>query len=403
MCLEKCKPCSLLYIFIYFYAFSDDICLKRVDFQLDAIIFQALKAKKQLRKPENWQDFESLCKKLWGEIWECKEIKKNGRSGQSQNGVDVYGVPKGEKYYFGIQCKGKDEYTHKKLSKKEVDRELELAKKFKPTLKKFYFATTANKDAEIAEYVRFKDIENRENGLFEVHLFSWEDIVDLIDENIETHDWYLGLNQYKVNADISISFENKNSKLIGMVPFCHEYINYVQRVRSKPRSKSWDLSTYRFSPPPSTIPKGKINLSYFGFKILMKNVGNSSIENPQLVLRAFGDFLDINDDNYESILKPVRSVSDIEIHKQERKIVINPLRKGFALDENYITKMIYIKPKMEGSVVELKWKFISNNCKKEGALSLRIETEIIKKESNEYVDSLTEVRVEESVGDFYEE
>ena len=23
----------------------------------------------QLQKPDNWQDFESLCKKLWGEIW----------------------------------------------------------------------------------------------------------------------------------------------------------------------------------------------------------------------------------------------------------------------------------------------------------------------------------------------
>jgi hypothetical protein len=49
-----------------------------------------MKAKKQLRKPENWQDFESLCKKLWGEIWNCPEIKKNGRKGQPQHGVDIY-------------------------------------------------------------------------------------------------------------------------------------------------------------------------------------------------------------------------------------------------------------------------------------------------------------------------
>ncbi len=142
-----------------------------------------MEAKKQLRKPENWEDFESLCKKLWGEIWDCKEIKKNGRKGQSQNGVDVYGIPKGENSYFGIQCKGKDEYSHKQLSEKEIDREINLAKAFNPPLAKLYIATTANKDANIEEYIRIKDLEHRQKGLFEVHLFSWEDIVDLIDEN----------------------------------------------------------------------------------------------------------------------------------------------------------------------------------------------------------------------------
>lgn len=91
-----------------------------------------MEAKKQLRKPENWEDFESLCKKLWGEIWDCKEIKKNGGKGQVQNGVDVYGIPKGEKSYFGIQCKGKDEYSHKHLSENEIDREIGLAKSFTP-------------------------------------------------------------------------------------------------------------------------------------------------------------------------------------------------------------------------------------------------------------------------------
>jgi hypothetical protein len=51
----------------------------------------------QIRKPENWQDFEKLCKKLWGEIWDCSDtIQRNGRSGQNQNGVDIFGLPKNE-------------------------------------------------------------------------------------------------------------------------------------------------------------------------------------------------------------------------------------------------------------------------------------------------------------------
>ena len=74
-----------------------------------------MKASKTLRKPKNWQDFETLCKKLWGEIWQCPEIQKNGRLGQNQNGVDIYGKPKGEDEYYGIQCKGK-EYTSQSIS-----------------------------------------------------------------------------------------------------------------------------------------------------------------------------------------------------------------------------------------------------------------------------------------------
>ena len=56
-----------------------------------------MQAPKSLLKPQNWQDFETLCKKLWGEIWECREIKKNGRQGQAQNGVDVYVYRKAKK------------------------------------------------------------------------------------------------------------------------------------------------------------------------------------------------------------------------------------------------------------------------------------------------------------------
>ena len=74
-------------------------------------------APKSLRKPSNWQDFESLCKKLWGEIWNCPEIKKNGRSGQIQLGVDIYGVPAGKSRYCGIQCKAKDEDINARLTK----------------------------------------------------------------------------------------------------------------------------------------------------------------------------------------------------------------------------------------------------------------------------------------------
>ena len=167
-------------------------------------------ASTQIKKPEHWQDFEKLCKKLWGEIWDCPNtIKHNGRSGQKQNGVDVYGIPKGETQYYGIQCKGKDEYTNSTLTYKEIDEEIQKAESFKPKLKCFIFASTANKDTDIEEYVRNKDIEYRTKGLFEVHLACWEDIVDLLEERRNTYNWYINNCQYKDNTDVAITFNGR--------------------------------------------------------------------------------------------------------------------------------------------------------------------------------------------------
>lgn len=70
-------------------------------------------AQNQLKKPSNWQDFEKLCKLLWGEIWTCEDtIKRHGCQGRNQHGVGVFSYV--EKYggYCDIQCKGKDDYAN---------------------------------------------------------------------------------------------------------------------------------------------------------------------------------------------------------------------------------------------------------------------------------------------------
>lgn len=171
---------------------------------------------KQICKPQNWQDFESLCKILWTHVWELTpgDVKKNGRMGQAQHGVDVYGKPKGCGSYIGIQCKGKDDYTQASLTELEIDNEIEKAKSFKPYLHKLIFATTANKDTQIEEYIRVKNINNIEQGLFEVDICSWEDIVDLIEAYPIVKKWYLNNCSYADSSDVFISFDGLSYYLI---------------------------------------------------------------------------------------------------------------------------------------------------------------------------------------------
>jgi len=174
-----------------------------------------MKATLTLRRPAHWQDFETLCKKLWGEIWNCPTIRKNGRSGNKQHGVDVYGIPAGEMQYYGIQCKGKDEYTNKQYSESEITEEIENAKKFSPPLKAFYLTTTAVKNADIERYVREKNIENIKIGLFSIEIFSWEDIVELL---MKTKQLMIGTSTVriiKLNGAYHLRFRMEVAKLLA--------------------------------------------------------------------------------------------------------------------------------------------------------------------------------------------
>src|ERR1700683_3240399 len=76
--------------------------------------------------------FESLCADLWGTIW-GEAAHKNGRTGQPQAGVDIYGKHGGE--WTGIQCKQKDELLRSKLTPTELAEEVASARRFVPPLK----------------------------------------------------------------------------------------------------------------------------------------------------------------------------------------------------------------------------------------------------------------------------
>lgn len=136
----------------------------------------------QIQPPLNWQDFESLCCDLWREIWKDPNTQKNGRQGQSQHGVDVFGRPNQGKTYAGVQCKGKDNYADNTLTEKEVEAEVEKAKSFKPPISEFVIATSGKRDVSIQELARTISERHKKEDLFSVHVWSWEDIVDRLEE-----------------------------------------------------------------------------------------------------------------------------------------------------------------------------------------------------------------------------
>ena len=124
--------------------------------------------------PATWQDFEALCHQLWKQVWADPNAQPNGRSGQAQAGVDVWGKPVYTAHLAGVQCKDKNSKLGSKLTKTQLLRECENAKKFAPSLDVFTMATTAPRDAPIQTTARM--LNERRAYPFQVHVWSWDDI-----------------------------------------------------------------------------------------------------------------------------------------------------------------------------------------------------------------------------------
>lgn len=139
---------------------------------------------KQIPPPKSWITFEDLCHRLFKAVWDDPLAQKNGRSGQPQKGVDVFGSP-GQCYgiYHGVQCKGKEGQYGAKPTQDEIDKEIAKAELFEPALKHWVYATTAPVDATLQEAARKKSYERAKEGRFTVSVLGWGEIERLLCEH----------------------------------------------------------------------------------------------------------------------------------------------------------------------------------------------------------------------------
>jgi hypothetical protein len=136
---------------------------------------------KQIAPPKEWGTFEDLCHALFKRVWRDPLAQKNGRTGQAQHGVDVFGSPNGDRRsYRGIQCKGKDSNYGSKAKWSEVLAEVAKADKFSPKLDEWIFSTTAPVDGSLQKAARELSVERRAKGLFSVDVLGWTEIQALM-------------------------------------------------------------------------------------------------------------------------------------------------------------------------------------------------------------------------------
>ena len=134
-----------------------------------------------LPKPKSWDEFEDITWEIYKRKWQDNHAQRYGRSGQEQNGIDIYGRQNCSDKYIGVQCK---RYKDKKLTQEIIKAEIVKAEGFSYPLSEYIIATTASRDTKLQDFVLSLNQERRAENKFAVYIVFWEDICnDLADPN----------------------------------------------------------------------------------------------------------------------------------------------------------------------------------------------------------------------------
>lgn len=126
----------------------------------------------ELPTPDSWEEFEAIVADIMKQEWSDPYVSRNGRQGQRQDGVDIYGYPAHlDGGISGVQCKNTSD-----VDIQLVEQEVEKAKEFEPPIEEFIFTCTAPSDARLQEKVRQLSVELREDDLFELRILFWDDL-----------------------------------------------------------------------------------------------------------------------------------------------------------------------------------------------------------------------------------
>lgn len=126
----------------------------------------------ELPIPKSWQEFETIVRDAQAQRWKTTTLQKNGRPGQKQQGVEIFG-PDEIGRLIGIQCKR----YKAAVTLKTVTDEIANAENFKPRLSAVFIATTTDHDVKLQEQVRVISDKRVAEEKFAVALLFWDEIV----------------------------------------------------------------------------------------------------------------------------------------------------------------------------------------------------------------------------------
>jgi len=171
-------------------------------------------------KPRDDKEFEEMTRDLFAAHWKDDNTQIYGRSGQSQDGVDVYGQPNRAGLYYGIQCKLRSQDV---LTQSDIEDEIRKARGFRHKLDTYIFVTTATRDKTTQDLIDQLSGAEQKRGGFKVQIRFWEDFCSLLAEHprlIDKHykSWAYPIKaQYEPMEDHPLAIDKDSPLLVGLI------------------------------------------------------------------------------------------------------------------------------------------------------------------------------------------
>lgn len=131
------------------------------------------RAHMQIPLPRSWDEFEDIVCSALKVRWGTSALHRHGRSGQAQQGVDIFGDDDAGRA-AGVQCKL---VAHGEFGNAELEAAVLAAESFVPALDTFVIAATSPRDAAMQQAARLLSRSRADAGKFPVGLLFWDDIV----------------------------------------------------------------------------------------------------------------------------------------------------------------------------------------------------------------------------------
>lgn len=127
-------------------------------------------------RPKSEDEWEEMVLDAMRLRWIDPNAQRNGRRGQRQHGVDVFGK-------FGAATVAAQAKNMDALSENGAIAEIVKAEGFRPPLHEFYLVISGPRDAPFQEFVRLLSEDRSSKGKFAVHVLFFEDVCQQLTVN----------------------------------------------------------------------------------------------------------------------------------------------------------------------------------------------------------------------------
>ncbi len=132
----------------------------------------------RLPTPKSWDEFEAIVASALGTREHLEGPHRYGRTGQNQQGVDIYLVDAYSRH-TGVQCKCVASFSFA-----DLEAAVEVAESFTPKLDALTLALSLPRDAVLQAQVFALSKTRAAEGKFRVGLWFWDDVVDDLSRDV---------------------------------------------------------------------------------------------------------------------------------------------------------------------------------------------------------------------------